>query len=973
MSKADTGASQSNESSPNYKLCCLFDKNKNVCGPFVRNRTPLHGLVEVGKLDACTEAHFRALQLSFRESKCEWTERGLVENRLGRRLHDSDKICQNHRQRLGIFWSQTKNCAHPSHPYKRGTKSPATLLAPIWLVEQMKDEVEPFPLGGRCCDKHWKIEKSKRKTEKKIEEDNQYEAQDESTDDATDTTYEPDVPYCPPDVQSSSKQIGNQIAQCLDLSPLTVQVTKTPIRDLSYKLKQTIKRKIDEATDRVVERIAESVAPTQASELIDELYGSRDIPTDLEPLIDPYALSDSRSKSIILSLVNHEIHSKSVIQNIFGCSKYSVEKARKLQPSVKGLIVPTKSIFHRNRLNIQKCEHFLEFLFSSGLLQDVAYGVSRIAFDSGQKQTIPHAILTAKYSHVIAFYLAVCRQTGFEPVSESSLWRILRALKPSQRKSLAGLDDITADGMNAFKYLETFLQRLKKDKDLIDRLEKGKRYLKISYQSHCSMESEIKSHNAVFALSTEKEVPCVQVSDRVCSDCYQLISILDTVSQISKKEGTDDEIYDVQQSIESVIRYMKHQMRDHQQRKAKAYCFENLNPQTAFWLKDFAQKVIPIRYREGQREYFGKKGMSLHIDVFFRQDHDNLLKYVYMTCLYRCKQSMVDVLNIADNVLNTFRIDCPMINKLFAKSDNAGCYHGNYVMEALYKICLSKSLTLLRYDYNEPCKGKDQCDRESAGAKSVINSFVNSGSDLVSANDLHDALHYGKGIRNTQACVLEVDLEQSTLQGLTIKGISSFHSVEFFEKYMKLQRYYNIGPGVVVNYSDQSKFVPSYVQVKEFNHTQSEVVHEPCSQQKRRLDHQLCTLIFCENPLCTDVFETLTEYENHLLSEKHTITNQDSTLDKVRTSYVTKMKVASQKHSSSTSTESEIATITLPESLVTCPLMKEISEQGWALPHRSNFVYSYEQKVLLYDIFIEGEKTNKKSHQWKRRCSSGRI
>ena len=301
-----------------------------------------------------------------------------------------------------------------------------------------------------------------------------------------------------------------------------------------------------------------------------------------------------------------------------------------------------------------------------------------------------------------------------------------------------------------------------------------------------------------------------------------------------------------------------------------------------------------------------------------------------------------------------------MITKLFAKSDNAGCYHGNHVMEALYKICLSKSLTLVRYDYNEPCKGKDQCDRESAGAKSVINSFVNSGSDLVSANDLHDALHYGKGIRNTKACILEVNLEQSTLQGLPIKGISTFHSVQFFKKHMKLQRYYNIGPGVVVNYSDQSKFVPSYVQVKEFNHTQSEVVHEPCTQQKKRLDHQLCTLIFCENPLCTDVFETLAEYERHLLSEKHTITNQDSTMDKVRASYVTKMKVASQKHSYSTSTESEIATVTLSESLSTCPLMKEIAEQGWALPHRSNFKYSYEQKVLLYDIFMEGEKTNKK-------------
>ena len=42
---------------------------------------------------------------------------------------------------------------------------------------------------------------------------------------------------------------------------------------------------------------------------------------------------------------------------------------------------------------------------------------------------------------------------------------------------------------------------------------------------------------------------------------------------------------------------------------------------TNFWLKDWAQKVVPRKYREAQKDYFGKQGMStlilitLHIDV----------------------------------------------------------------------------------------------------------------------------------------------------------------------------------------------------------------------------------------------------------------------------------------------------------------------------------------------------------------------
>ena len=116
--------------------------------------------------------------------------------------------------------------------------------------------------------------------------------------------------------------------------------------------------------------------------------------------------------------------------------------------------------------------------------------------------------------------------------------------------------------------------------------------------------------------------------------------------------------------------------------------------------------------------------MSNHIDVFFRKDGADFVKYVYLTFMFRCNQGMVDVFNIGDHVLTEFRDDCPMIKRLCAKSDNAGSYHGNHILEALYKLCQEKDFTLVRYDYNEPCKGKDQCDCESSGVKTLMNSFL---------------------------------------------------------------------------------------------------------------------------------------------------------------------------------------------------------------------------------------------------------
>ena len=139
-----------------------------------------------------------------------------------------------------------------------------------------------------------------------------------------------------------------------------------------------------------------------------------------------------------------------------------------------GIEFPTKYKIKRNKLDIYKCENFLEYLFTSSLMQDAAYGIKKLKYDSGGIKTIPHAILTAKYSHVITSHIQRCSKSQFEALSKKTLFRPLQQLKPSQWYSLAGLNDITADGMNGFSVLEKVVNLYLKDKNLVDLLEKGK-------------------------------------------------------------------------------------------------------------------------------------------------------------------------------------------------------------------------------------------------------------------------------------------------------------------------------------------------------------------------------------------------------------------------------------------------------------------------------------------------------------------
>ena len=73
-------------------------------------------------------------------------------------------------------------------------------------------------------------------------------------------------------------------------------------------------------------------------------------------------------------------------------------------------------------------------------------------------QTIPHAIIMAKYKH-IAYCLQFCHDNNYESLFEGFLYRILKELKPPQWKSLAGLNSSTADGLNGFSILADIVKK----------------------------------------------------------------------------------------------------------------------------------------------------------------------------------------------------------------------------------------------------------------------------------------------------------------------------------------------------------------------------------------------------------------------------------------------------------------------------------------------------------------------------------
>ena len=114
----------------------------------------------------------------------------------------------------------------------------------------------------------------------------------------------------------------------------------------------------------------------------------------MQNLPKSYEKSNSMEKLIILlPLFDNTKYSEEATIKYFQCSKYKVDQARKLLSSTKGLEILKKTKISRNKLDLQKRKHVLDFLFSNKFFQDMAYGVINIKFDSGDSQKIAHAVL----------------------------------------------------------------------------------------------------------------------------------------------------------------------------------------------------------------------------------------------------------------------------------------------------------------------------------------------------------------------------------------------------------------------------------------------------------------------------------------------------------------------------------------------------------------------------------------------------
>ena len=191
----------------------------------------------------------------------------------------------------------------------------------------------------------------------------------------------------------------------------------------------------------------------------------------------------------VLSIMADLVPSSVIQKYLPGITEYRIKTARhhKFEYGRGAALAITKS--PRMRVDNSQLDHFLSFITSPHVIQDLPFGQRFLRLSNGKVLETPNVIRTMISQRIVDQYRQFCLETNFTPFSSSTMLRILSSCSATVRKSLQGLDYFTADGAKAFDDLLSIAEKIGdrgQDRQWVERceqaLKKGKQYLKTDYK-----------------------------------------------------------------------------------------------------------------------------------------------------------------------------------------------------------------------------------------------------------------------------------------------------------------------------------------------------------------------------------------------------------------------------------------------------------------------------------------------------------
>lgn len=246
----------------------------------------------------------------------------------------------------------------------------------------------------------------------------------------------------------------DKLTEIFEIDRVRFQLTTnvTDVSDTTLNYFRCIHRKLlEKLTDVFCNLVAPGLEQQMKEVIEDTNVEKNDSKSTLLHLKESFkSCSTRQARTSILTLVPKQ-YSKVEISGLFGCTIYEITKARSISKRYGKCEVEPKERKVYSRLSLDKCKHFINFLFTTELLQEVAYGTNNLKLDSGEKLTISNTILNGIHEHAVKEYKIHCEELNYEPLCRTTLLNMLKKMKPRTRKKLAGVDSFVVEGVEAFE------------------------------------------------------------------------------------------------------------------------------------------------------------------------------------------------------------------------------------------------------------------------------------------------------------------------------------------------------------------------------------------------------------------------------------------------------------------------------------------------------------------------------------------
>lgn len=299
-------------------------------------------------------------------------EHDLIIMRSDTELDMNKPICGKHRFTLGKDFRPPKSCKSPIHPGSSKQKGDNTSYDIYSKIKSLYPEWK-FVLGYKVC-----------RIKLGTLEDNQLDCVEVKSDE--DPDYVPDVPMIDDALLEENQRKLNILTELFKTEPLKYTIHK-PVQDLSETAVAYFRNAHAEMQSRLTDLFCNIAAPGQSKCLMEKITVKRDEQTggdnSVKHLINAFSLCKTRAARVSVLTLLPTSYTKTQTVLLFGCSQKEIDDARNIAKISSPCAPKSEKVRVYSRLSMSKAEHFIDFLFDTAILQETAYGTTKIKFNTG--------------------------------------------------------------------------------------------------------------------------------------------------------------------------------------------------------------------------------------------------------------------------------------------------------------------------------------------------------------------------------------------------------------------------------------------------------------------------------------------------------------------------------------------------------------------------------------------------------------